>query len=40
MAEYEEYLKSAEKSYFSENNIIRAQIENEKEKPKNSPIKK
>ena len=38
MNKYEEFLKAAEKSYFSENNFIRQQIEAEKEKE--TPAKK
>lgn len=34
MEQYEEYARHAEKIYFSENNIIRTQIELEKQKEK------
>ena len=39
MARYEEYFKQAEKIYFSENNVIRAQIEAERQKDKASSKK-
>lgn len=39
MKSYEDYLKYAEKVYFSENNFIRSQIEAEKEKEKGASKK-
>lgn len=39
MKKYEEYLRYAEKTYFSENNFIRAEIQAEKEKEKTTSKK-